>query len=458
MNLWQKLKNDNRGSIILFVVIFGTICFTLIIFVIAESAIQENKASRFRQAREEALDVAEAGAAYYRWHLAHDSTDYYDGNPTNTPGPYVHDYKDKIGNVIGRYSLNVIPPVNGSTVVTVKSTGWLDIQPNSKRTVTIKIGYRSLADYAFLTNSEAWIGDLEQVHGKLHSNGGIRFDGLTDAPVTSAMVTYTCKTSQGCSGNQIRPGIWGYGGPSDYWTFPVPAVDFDAITAKLAEIKTAAQAAGIYLSPSGKQGWRLRFKDDGTISIMKVNTCIPYKGKDIGGTHQVTYCVDAGTFGPATNYDIPENGYIFIDDNVWVDGTVRGRVTVGTGPGNSIIINDDLLYSVKDGSDVLGLIAEQNILIPHDSPDILEINAAMVAQNGATKRYYYANSKKTSLTTYGSIITNGIWTWSWVNNSNELVSGYGNTNSIYDVNLTYNPPPGFPVGSNYELISWEEEK
>ncbi len=138
-----------------------------------------------------------------------------------------------------------------------------------------------------------------------------------------------------------------------------------------------------------------------------------------------------------------------------MDGTSTGRLVVGTAPGQSIIINGDIVYPAKDGQHALGLVAEQNILIPHDSPDYLEVDAALLAQNGACKRYYYAGNKKQSLTIYGAIITNKIWTWSWSSGGGSIVSGYINTNSTYDANLTYGPPPGFPVGSEYNLVSWE---
>ena len=88
----------------------------------------------------------------------------------------------------------------------------------------------------------------------------------------------------------------------------------------------------------------------------------------------------------------------------------------------------------------------------------MEINAAVMAQNGAAKRYYYPGNIKDTLVTYGSVISAGIWTWSWVSGGGSVVSGYRNTNSTYDANLTYGPPPGFPVGSEYNLISWEEVK
>ena len=149
---------------------------------------------------------------------------------------------------------------------------------------------------------------------------------------------------------------------------------------------------------------------------------------------------------------------IFVNDNVWVDGVVKGRATVGTSVGKSIIINGDITYSAKDGTDVLGLIAEQNVLIPKNSPDDLEVDAALLAQNGAAKRYYYPGNTKTNLFIYGSIITNKTWTWSWSSGGGSIISGYENTNATYDTNLTYGPPPGFPVGSEYNLLSWEVVK
>ena len=49
--------------------------------------------------------------------------------------------------------------------------------------------------------------------------------------------------------------------------FPAPAKDFDAVTAKLAEIRTSSLLAdGRYFPASGEQGWRLRFNSNATIS------------------------------------------------------------------------------------------------------------------------------------------------------------------------------------------------
>lgn len=445
---------NNQGNILMFVMIFGAISFSMVVVGVAGYAISENSASNYKHNREMAFQIAEAGINYYRWHLAHNKTDYQDG--TNSSGPYLHVYENKDGNPIGHFSLTITPPPNGSTVVIVQSTGWLDSQPNSKRTLKARVGFPALTDYAFLTNGDVWIGNDESISGKFHANGGIRFDGVGNAPITSAVPTYICKAYHGC-GNQSKPGIWGQGGPQTYWSFPVPFQDFSAVTANLGQIKIGSkQSGGIYISSSGKQGWRLEFLANGTLKAYKVDTTKCYKAKDVGNNNYFWPCIDATTYGSATVYNMPTNGYIYVEDNVWADGTVNGRATVGVAAGKSIMINGNIVYSAKDGNHVLGLMAEQNILIPHDSPNNLEINAAVLAQNGGAKRYYYPGDMKDNLIIYGSVISNGLWTWSWVSGGGAVVSGYRITNSTYDANLTYGPPPGFPVGSQYNLISWEE--
>ena len=454
MPLVGRKPKNSHGSILLFSVIYGFVTFSIIVVGISSYAISENRASVKKHNREMAFQVAEAGINYYRWHLAHNSGDFQDG--TGVPGPYMHEYKDKDGNIIGRFSLEITPPQTGSTVVTIESTGWLDAQPGSKRVLRARVGFPSLTDYAFLTNTDVWIGDTEVMHGKFHSNGGVRFDGSGDAPITSAVPTYICKSHHGC-GNQIKPGIWGTGGPQEYWNFPVPAKDFGSvITANLEVIEDGARENGLYLSSSGKQGWRLEFLASGQVRARKVNTANCYWGADVGSSRYVVYCIDIRSEGSPTTYPMPSNGYIFVNDRVWVDGVVNGRATVGVATGKSIIINSSTVYLTRDGSHVLGLIAERDILVPRNSPDNLVVEAAMLAQNGAAKRYYYPGNIKNSITTYGSVITNGTWTWSWVSGGGSVVSGYRNTNSTYDTNLTYNPPPGFPVGSEYNLITWEE--
>ncbi|MBI4385451.1 hypothetical protein HY573_01335, partial [Candidatus Parcubacteria bacterium] len=380
----MRLQRE-RGDVLIALLVVGGIA-AFLIGGLVQMAVLEHQAGRAKVAKELSFQIAEAGLEYYKWHLAHDASDFQDG--TGGPGPYEHDYTDKDGNVVGKFSLEITPPPVGSTVVQIRSTGWSLAYPAVRRTVAARVGFPSLVDYAFLTNTDAWIGDTETIHGKFHANGGIRFDGTGDAPITSAKLTYICKQYHGC-GNQERPGIWGDGGPTSFWQFPVPAQDFTAITVDLANLRALAQDSGIYLGSSGTNGYRLRFNADRTVNIERVTALQPpVVGWDIDGVRRVE-SNDIQTTQLIEIRAIPASGAIFVEDKVWVDGTVSGHTTVGSGrfPDNpatrtSIVINGDIRYVAKDGNHTLGLIAQQHVLIPRYSPDQLEVDAAVLAQNG----------------------------------------------------------------------------
>ncbi len=428
-------------------------------------------------AREQAFQIAEAGANYYQWRLAHYATDYYDGNASSTsPGPYIHDYVDKDTNQkIGQYSLTIIPPSVGSTIVTIKSTGYTQQNPNTKRTVTVRYGVPSLAKYAFLTNTDVWIGSSENVSGALHANGGIRFDGSGNAPITSAKSTYTCQSWSGSPCPATKNGIWGSapGSTQNFWSYPVANVDFSSITSNLATMKSSAQTNGIYLPPSNAQGYSLVFNSGGTISIYRVTslTAVP-RGTDVNGnTHNEDIDYNARTkldgnpsVAGTQDYNMPTNGVIYIEDTTWVEGTVKGRALVATAklPYNSntapsIIIPNNLVYAAKDGTNVLGLIGQKDILLAYNTPNNMEINAALIAQNGSAQVWNFGSTKN-NLTIYGAVSSFGVWTWSWVNGSNNCISGYCNTFTSYDNNLLYGPPPSFPLSSDgYQQISWNSD-
>ncbi|HUO50333.1 MAG TPA: hypothetical protein VMU25_02090 [Candidatus Paceibacterota bacterium] len=440
---------------------------SLMVVPFAANVAKELSVARTRADREEALQIAEAGINYYQWHLAHYPSDYQDGQGATSTGPYVHTYTDlDTQQILGYYSLTITPPSVGSTIVTIKSKGWTADNPNVTRTVTAKYGIPSLALYSFLSNDIIWIGSNETVSGQMQSNNGVRFDGSTNAPVLSAKSTYTCPSSQGSPCPHTENGVWGSAsvGVQSFWQFPVPAIDFSSLTANLATLKTSAQSAGIYLSPSNAQGYSLVFNSNGTVSIYKVTALAndPTSNvTDING-NPVSVSTDYRTRTLLSTQNIPSNGIIYIEDKVWVEGTVKGRVTVtaavlpynaSTAP--TIYIPNNLVYTAKDGTNVLGLIAQNNVVISYGAPSTLEVDAAMIAQNGSAQWYYYPNKVKTSITVFGSIMTYGQWTWTWVNGSGTTISGYTNTYDTYDSNLLYAPPPSFPVSTaGYKQLSW----
>ncbi len=453
-----------HGSILILTLVFTGI-FAVVAVGIASVVNYQYKLAQAKIAWHNALNIAEAGLNYYRWHLAHAPTDYQDG--TAQPGPYVHDYLDPQGAVFGQYKLEITPPNLCTQNITIQSTGWTSAAPQTKRKLQIKYGKKSLANFAFITNTDAWFGSQETIHGLIHSNGGIHQDGTNDSQVTSARQTYTCTRSQGCSYSQTKPGVWGTGENNDLWSYPVSNIDFNALTVNLAALKNLATSSGIYLPQRGL-GYHIRFKADGKIDVYRVTSLeTPVTYYDMNGDKKRdSWDIDREEPYPDYfNYQLPSDCVIiFVADNVWVDGTVNGRVTIAAAklpevPNNrrNIIINGNILYQQKNGDDVLGLIAQQDIMVPfYSAPNTLEINAAMIAQNGSVYRPYYPNDIKDTITVYGSIITNQTWTWTWVSSGSWVTSGYQHTNTQYDSHLTYGPPPSFPSVDEYSILQWEE--
>ncbi|OGY79925.1 MAG: hypothetical protein A3B74_01585 [Candidatus Kerfeldbacteria bacterium RIFCSPHIGHO2_02_FULL_42_14] len=456
----MKMQSQ-KGSILILSLIFSTI-FLLVLGAIL-SLIQVRRIATQREAASiQAMTIAEAGIDYYRWHLAHMPKEF-------AQDTGIHDFKDPFGGTIGRFELQVTPPQSGSTIVTIRSTGWTLTYPNLKRIVEIQYGIPSLTKFAFLTNNNVWFGQGEEVKGPLHSNGGVRMDGEADSLVTSALETYICGLEHDCN-NEVKPGVWGTGEIQELWKFPEPMVDFATITLDLGAMETEAIDNGFFLGPSGVFGYRLTFLSNGKFTVEKVTALHP-RVYGYNGTQWVYESNDYKTVQSIpgmSNLTIPADGLLYFQDRIWVEGTVNGRATVVAartqqqGGNANILIQNNITYAPNTNS-ALALIAQKDVLVPLRSPDTMEIDGALLAQSGHVFRYYYPPSfypqyaLRDKIETYGTIITNTVWTWSWVNDANgPVVSGYEITETTYDTKLLFAPPPFFPSTGEYERISWDE--
>lgn len=481
-----------KGSLLIQAMVFGSIAVVLIGALISWASINI-KASRVAIYREQALQISEAGIDYYRWHLAHASTDYKDG--TNANGPYVHIFYDKDGVAIGTFTLTITPPITGSTLVTIESDGRVYSDSSTVRKIKVKLGISSLAKYATVSNEDIRFGEGTEVFGPIHSNGGVRFDGLAHNLVTSSKTNYDDPDHSGNNEFAVHTHVNAppSSGVSDTFRaseapptsptpnrsdvfmagrlFPVPAVDFVGMTTDLSQIKASAQTSGKYLSASGAQGYRIVFKTDDTYDVYKVNNLMAAPNGCTNSQNQTgwgTWTIRTTGSGNQTlvgNYPIPSNGLIFVEDNLWVEGQINSaRVTVAAGkfPDNvatrpSITVNSNLLYTNYDGTDVISLISQGNINAGLVSSDTMRIDAALVAQNGRAGRYYYSSScgtgySRTSLTLYGMIASNQRYGFAYTDGT-----GYDTRVITYDANLLYGPPPSFPLTSDqYSIISWQE--
>jgi hypothetical protein len=435
---------------ILIVILF----FAAVVFVISAAVLNLGsfglKVNRGSVNSLSALQVAEAGVNYYMWHLAHDKNDYKDGNatPSASPyGPYFHDFMDSSGNVIGFFTLYVTPPVLGSNLVTIKSTGQLNDGPE-QRTILAMIGIPSFTQYVLLSDFEMWIKEGEIMNGPLHSNRGIHFDGVNNGIVSAAVATYKPAPLFGGDG-QDHPGVWGTGGPQSQWVFPVPAVDFSKVTQDLSVLKAQAVSGGYYFEKTNKAGYYFLFKTNGTIDVYKVTQ------ENNNGLSK--------DFFQTINY--PVDGIIFVEDNVWVEGVVKGKVTLASGrfPDSSstrtdVTIAGNLTYDAKDCSNMLGLIAQRDILVAAYSPDFLEVDGALLAQKGHVWRKDFNNNIRDTITLFGSIATYDYWSWAYYDNHGDITSGYRHSVTTYDQCLALSSPPGFPTTGSYAILSWREIK
>lgn len=487
MKSFFKIKTYEKGQLSLAVLLLGSVAIIIISGLIIWT--ESRYRSVFRSSiQKTAFVIAEAGVEYYRWHLAHAPKDFKDG--TSGPGPYTHEYKDKNGVVIGSFTLEITPPPVSSSVVTIKSTGRVTGDSGVEKIIQVKMGIPSVIKYAVLSNSNIRFEPGTKVIGPVHSNGGIRFDGIAENLVTSARNVYNDPDHSGADEYTVHthtipidplpPTVLPLRSDVFYTgrEFPVSRVDFKGLTATLATLKSEAKSGGKYFDKSGGKGYHIVLKENDTFDIYKVKKIMKKPHKSCKNSlHQKGWKVWSIKTGSGTeqligNYPIPANGIIFVEDHAWIDGKINSaRVTVAAGKFpfepdkyKNITINKDILYTNYDGQDVIGLISQGNVLVGMNSEDDLRIDAAVVAQNGMVGRYYYKPaSSKPNCSPYNSrqkIFLNGmIATNKGYGFAYSDGSGYQQRDIVYDSNLLYNPPPGFPfVDSYYELISWEQVK
>jgi len=468
------MPRHGRGQIAVELLFLSAIVITLTtgFILLASSFLQ---LSIRNQNKLQAFSIAEAGIEYYRWHLAHSPQDFTDG--TGQPGPYVHNYYDKNGNLIGTFSLTITAPPSGSTIVGITSSGNVAADASVQKIIQVKMGIPSFAKYAWILNDNVFFGSTAQVYGPIYSNAGVHFDGVAHNLVQSAETTYLDPDV-----GKTEWAVYTDGPPADPQPptalssstsniflagrqTGVPAIDFTGITQNLASIKSAARASGTYFASSTVLGYDLALGTT-TYSVYKVSALV-------SAPHNCTNALNQSGWGTwsirteslyATG-TIPQNGNLFFEDNVWVRGQINSkRVTIASGrfPANAstssnIIVNNSVQYTNFNGSDTIALIAQGNIDVGLQSDTNLVIDAALIAQNGWIGRYYYSSScgsswQNNSLTTFGVMGTNVRSAFAYGDGSGFLTRTYN-----YDSNLLYAPPPSFPLTSDqYSLISWTE--
>ena len=465
------VSRSSPGYIVISVIVFGTVFLTILGGLVGFVFLQ-TKSQVKKETRERALQIAEAGVDYYKWHLAHFPNDLMNG--TGQPGPYQVSYSDPESGVVGTFELDLDSEqfCGQTNTVSITSTGWTAEDPTLRRTVFARYARPSVASYAYIINSNVWAGSDRQISGRYHSNGGIRMDGTNDSLVTSAVSTWACTSSFGCSPTATTTGVFGAGTGSALWQYPLPQIDFAGLTTDLAQIKTLAVAQGLYIpetSNSDQRGIRLRFNGDGTVTKWRVSNTSSHQSQHVdGGTTWFNdYDIITGTQSQVTYVIPPTCPVIFVEAKTWIDGVIDQKVIVAAdeilvpSARADVILNGNITYVDNAGADGLTVVADRSVLIPFNSPNDMTLSGIFIAQGGYFGRNYYPSSQGTgylrnSLIVNGTIVSNAREGTKW-SSGGTVVSGYQNRTNIYDSDLVTSPPPLTPtISDEFTFLEWEE--
>lgn len=504
---FKRYKNS-QGSVLIFIIIISAIGATILLGLVT-FVVSQDKNSRKVNTREQAFQAAEAGIYWYRWYLAHmiegktarEVDEFWTtGNPVGVTvtSPYEVEFLDPAGGAIGKYKLEITPPPSGSSVIMAKSTGWTYKNPDQKRIIQVRFRKPAWCEYVVLADSNIRFGAGTEVYGQIHSNGGVQFDGIAHHLVTAWPERYWVQ-DQDVRG--WHDGVWTNNPPeSERFLagkhFPVPEKNFSAVIANLnlAKDYSGPEDGGLYLGQDkvsgtvrdwycggGSCSWREITVNNKAVDGYHI-TFNPQSGES-NDTISVRMVTSYGTGSyrilqettPAVTYDVPDNGLIFVENHAWVEGRIDNEhlsvvaADLAENPGEpeppghdkDIYINNDILYTNKDGRDILGLLAQDNVTVGLYSEDNLEIDAALLARRGRVGRDYYNSPPeyylRNTITVYGAIVTKQRYGFSWIDTrTGQRVSGYETRNITFDNNLIYYPPPFFPTGDKYQIDLWQE--
>lgn len=466
--LKTRLKNENGyvlALVMLVLLAVGIMSATLL------TQIQFNQQHVTRdRAYSQSLAVAEAGLNQYLWMIASGAST--EANNFAIPGsadPHhqVFTLTDPdTGTLQGQYAMQIYPAGADDARVKVRITGLAASTTDVPRTVEAHLGRPSFSEYVLLVDESVYIGGpLDRVwHGKTHSNTGIRIDteNIIDS-ISCAQAEYQYSGT--------KPGIWSDAVPASspsraYWHFPVPQIDFDSVTSDFARLSSLATGDANLPYASSAGGWHIELLPNKQYRVRRVASDTESAS---GGS--ITYASGSSW----TTYNYPNNGVIYVNDDVWVNGTgITGRITIASSgqlnsPGQQqttdIHIIDDLTYAVKDGTVAVGLISQNNVVIPTYAPyskmppsldDDMEIDAAIIAQKGKEYVNYFDNGpKRDTLTFFGSISSKQTPVRASFSGST-LLGGFKYGANIYDSFLLHNPPPYFPMVGTYQILDWNE--
>ena len=521
---------NKKGSAIAYALVIIAMVSILLSSVVRFIATQTKNAYQV-QSREEAFQIAEAGVNFYRWYLAHETDgktalqvqNFWQGTspaPYGVEGSFERDYKDAQGGVLGKFVIKVAHPDVGSTIVDVTVEGSTEKYPTIKKIIKVRFRRPSWSENSVLANDFMRFGEGTTVNGKIHSNSGIRFDGIATNVVSSSLATYDDPDHTGGAefGVHTHVNVPPVNGINDNYRsseappsaisqradifkagrkFPTTQIDFASV---VSDISFMRSQASVKFDNTGA-GRRIILKTDGTFDVCKVNSYSVYNPSTFAGTNGIidyggaiagatgsfassnglacvaSTCCDAGACGWISNGNhakgkcvslstmtMPNTAsIIFVANNLWLEGTINTKKISFV----AAELSDETNYTGGNKSVFLGM---NNLLytnfdyrdvigvIGQEDVEVIKDSLTDLTLDGA----FLAKDGRVGRAYYGnsknSITVNGsIATFARYGFAYTDGTGYQTRKLNFDNNLLYYPPPFFPTGTQYAIDQWEEQ-
>ena len=323
------------------------------------------------------------------------------------------------------YNLRIDPPSSARPSVRILATGRIAGDDATAKSVETLVRPASIADFQMIANRDITYGSAATTYGKLYAgideNGtahSVRHDGTAHADIYA---------EQSVTGSPTyRDGARAYNRSTIRRVIRNP-INFNTFTGSLVDVQRAATGGGIVLDNPSYDAWQLTFNTAGTVTI---RGCTRARS---GRTTQELGAATPSCPGSTTTVrTVPTNGAIYVRQSAIVLGTVHGRATVATA--GDVVVGGNLAYD-RPGTDVLGLVAEDDVLVPAWAPTTLNWSAASIAITGQWHSYLNSGPGGSTMTFNGSAATN----------LGGYMSQFAVRNYVYDRNLLFLQPPYFPV-------------
>ncbi|MGJ0848607.1 hypothetical protein ACR77J_18210 [Tissierella praeacuta] len=188
----KKILN-NKG-VTLPIVLIAFVITTILSFALIFMINTQIKINSVDKQMKSSFEYAEAGYNKYLWHL-NDNVEFYSTQESKNMMNKDISFQD------GFYRLEVKKPEDKDRFVTIKSTGWTRENPHIKRTIVARVRKKQFVHHVYVSDDDgtAWWTSGDESIGPLHTNKDIR---IQKKPIFYDTVSYAGKLIKGTDSGQ----------------------------------------------------------------------------------------------------------------------------------------------------------------------------------------------------------------------------------------------------------------